>query len=1470
MGKISQALIPTRPAGIARRNQPDNIGPVGSALVKAADAAGLTPHQLSKAVAREAARSSNVSELAARLGVDPTMGAPFAAWDDNRMFAAMMGPGSPARPFPLGGEPRQWQYRVGYNFPSPPDTDRGIDAPLLRILADSFDLLRLCIEIRKHDITHLDWDIVPVEKNRSKREEWLKQNQPELDRIKQFFEWPEAYTAQDAGGHWVRRGKVKWEDWLGALLEDYFVGDWLTVWPRVLRNGDLLAFDRVDGATIKPLLDLDGRIPEPPTPAYQQYLFGVPRASFDLEELIYRPRLVRNHSPFGFSHVEQMLVLINMALRFQMWNTQGYTDGSLPLGLLEFPEGFSPDQIQAVIEELNAAMSGLASARQQFHGVPFGTKWNPLKPFQFDETFAQYVVEYTAAMFGLNAQKLGFMPGRGGQGLGGKGFAEQQSNDAEEKSTVPDARWVEGLMNELVERYFGRADVRFVFTDLEDSDEKGQIEADQAAIIAGLKSWDQALEERGEEPVGISEPFIVIGNVPWSVGDIKAVQEGEPRNPQAPALPVDEEPEPEGPEGGGVGGVPPAPSGSGGPVEHAGPQPAAPQPPEPAAAQQNGKPAPRTDTQQDTAGGRKPEKPQAEPNQKPAEEDTDETGKTFDTSSGMQPHGLVRPDINELRRWKRHAAKAAKEGRQPRPFATDLIPDTVKTMIADQLEPGLTPDEVRAIFDEQIAAAKFDAGEHPRARNGEFAPAGGGSALPVRTLGVGRNLATTGGGEHLMPGYGGTLIQGAHPVSATITLAAPVQAGPTVNHVAAWVGVADKNADHWLQAGIAEQKGKTSLYVEGVGADGKYHLVTLADAKQGVPYRFAIVHDGKAWRAMLNGHDVGMAVDVPGAATTAITSEVVPAGPTGTSFRFDFSGVKVEGATGPLSVQGSWGAQAELTGADSFTSWAGAATKSGSGSLVKAAHPMGVEGLEWANYRHADTPGGRDCATCSYWRQGNCSMFAIQVEPDSVCDLWTNQEPTDKAAKTSQKVTVAGLCVRAGDTGRVLMLQRSIGDDKDPAAGKWEFPGGHLEPGETPVQGAIREWQEETGATLPSGEVKGSWRSGSIYQGFVYVIGRESDLPLNIDADDRHVLNPDDPDGDDIEVVAWWPPSDAKGMPGLRDEVASGTNWKVIDAAVPDAKFKAMFAELVKIAPARQDDTARERHIKELTAAGAAVLAAHAVASYGQQVALDRQVDDTVAKLAQHYRQAAQAGSRAAAQAHAIDELAPEQLDRIAGARAEAQRANVRAILDQAAANGNPNPQTIHLVARGAKPAYEQGYGTTVTTAAPEAEAVWHVTASDPCDPCADRDGQVFTADELPGWPGDGEFGGDLCEGGPNDRCELEWRIPPAGDSAEFAARADLEKTAPAPPPSVGEQLLERGISALERLADKPAAQVTVEPAQVTVEAPPPAQVTVNPEITVEAAKPPDVQVTVEAPKRGAARIEKTKDGGLRLTPEED
>ena len=159
---------------------------------------------------------------------------------------------------------------------------------------------------------------------------------------------------------------------------------------------------------------------------------------------------------------------------------------------------------------------------------------------------------------------------------------------------------------------------------------------------------------------------------------------------------------------------------------------------------------------------------------------------------------------------------------------------------------------------------------------------------------------------------------------------------------------------------------------------------------------------------------------------------------------------------------------------------------------------------------------------------------AYEATLDDVQSLITDIR--DNLAKTTEPIA-AGLAVVAANSGRTLMLQRALSDD-DPASGDWEFPGGKIEPGETPYDAACREWQEETGCELPDGQCTNEWTSpDGKYALYTYTIGDEGGLAINGPLDESADRSPTADDTDGTETLAWWSPEDLPGYSGLRDEV---------------------------------------------------------------------------------------------------------------------------------------------------------------------------------------------------------------------------------------------------------------------------------------------------------------------------------------------
>jgi hypothetical protein len=234
-----------------------------------------------------------------------------------------------------------------------------------------------------------------------------------------------------------------------------------------------------------------------------------------------------------------------------------------------------------------------------------------------------------------------------------------------------------------------------------------------------------------------------------------------------------------------------------------------------------------------------------------------------------------------------------------------------------------------------------------------------------------------------------------------------------------------------------------------------------------------------------------------------------------------------------------------------------------------------------------------------------------------------------------------------------------------------------------------------------------------------------------------------------------------RGRP-LADFVRKALSPEAIDAAaaaLPDGIDAAVEAARIIT---KAEHTAAQR-TEQLARAHRAVVAGlgRLVREYrGGQRSGPSTLDAGAAVMADGYRQALEAGGDQAGDDH--PDTPAVDLSGQAEQRAEAQRSYLAGLIAAIMAGISPDELGARLTQYGdtLTGAWNAGYGLTVQAAHPTYEIEWQLGASDHCALCLDRDGKVFTFDSLPGWPGDGGFGGAgaICLGGPNCHCTLHYR----------------------------------------------------------------------------------------------------------------
>lgn len=386
--------------------------------------------------------------------------------------AAWFGPRNPLPPVaPEEVAGRALDYPTGINQNLSPRSQEPVSFAQLRVLADSYDLMRLIIETRKDQVSRMKWSV---------RNKDLKiKPDKRCDEITKLLRSPDR--------------EHDWDTWVRALVEDMLVIDAATIYPRKTRGGDIYALDLVDGATIKRVIGQDGRTPLPPEPAYQQVLKGVTAASFTSDELFYRLRNWRVHRIYGYSPVEQVITTVNIALRRQMHQMQYYTEGNVPEALVGVPSTWTTQQIRAFQDHWDSMMEGNTAKRRKAKFVPGDMKYQPTREPTLKDMYDEWLARVVCFAFSVSPTPFIAQVNRA--------TAEVAQDAALEEGLAPVLTWVKNTMDAIIARLFGYDDIEFVLADEVSIDPETRSRIHKTYIDAKVLTPDEVREEIGRDPL---------------------------------------------------------------------------------------------------------------------------------------------------------------------------------------------------------------------------------------------------------------------------------------------------------------------------------------------------------------------------------------------------------------------------------------------------------------------------------------------------------------------------------------------------------------------------------------------------------------------------------------------------------------------------------------------------------------------------------------------------------------------------------------------------------------------------------------------------------------------------------------------------------------------------------------------------------------------------------------------------------
>lgn len=431
------------------------------------------------------------------------------------------GPGVPINPFQIdrpsdGGpaEPRLTEYMPGWNYGQLPGFTKLVPFQLLRATSKMVLPVWRAIDVRKAEISSMEWDIVLLPEYHDQKGSGVEDVRKQLI---EFFSHPDPEEG------------LSISDWVKMAEEEISVIDALSVYLRPTRSksGGILgsglhSLQILDGTLIKPLRDIRGGRPRPPAPAFQQYLYGAPRAdlmapwlpdelgdgprmmdgevnaavrNFRANQIIYKPFHRLSWTPYGFSETESCLNEIKLWIDREKYHQAYFDQSDMPAMFLPAPADWGPTQIDEYQRKINMQMGGDPGWKHRIKVIPSGGgNMTQVRPHLYDLTFDEYLIRIISMAYSISPESMNLSPK---SGLGGGGWAEESTRRQLRIAVRPRLIYLAEIFNFVMHNIIGERRFAFRWLSLSQQDLLQKAQIDNIYSAGGLRPRNEIREENG-------------------------------------------------------------------------------------------------------------------------------------------------------------------------------------------------------------------------------------------------------------------------------------------------------------------------------------------------------------------------------------------------------------------------------------------------------------------------------------------------------------------------------------------------------------------------------------------------------------------------------------------------------------------------------------------------------------------------------------------------------------------------------------------------------------------------------------------------------------------------------------------------------------------------------------------------------------------------------------------------------------